>query len=90
MPKLDDQISNLQDRLGQLKLRQKRIESRKLALAAQRERKAETRRRIVVGTVIMAKAQRGEIEPQQLLRWLDQELTRADDRQLFGLPGKSE
>ncbi len=90
MPKLDEQISNLQDRLGQLKLRQQRIESRRLAVRAQRERKAETRRRILAGAMVMAKAQRGEIEPEQLLRWLDEELVRADDRKLFGLsPEKS-
>ncbi len=85
MPKLDEQISTLQDKLGQLKLRQQRIESRKMALNAQRERKAETRRRILVGAVIMAKAQRGEIDPALLRSWLDESLTRIEDRKMFGL-----
>ena len=41
MPKLDDQISTLQERLKQLKLRQQRTEARKRAIDAQRERKNE-------------------------------------------------
>ena len=85
MPKLDDQISTLQDRLSQLKLRQQRIESRQLAIHAQRARKLETRRRILVGALILAKAERGEVDLKQLLAWLDQELTRSEDRKLFGL-----
>ncbi len=89
MPKLDEQISTLQDRLQQLKLRQQRIDARKRAAAAHRERKAETRRRILVGTLIMAKAHQGEFDQNQLRAWLDGVLTRADDRALFDLPPKS-
>ena len=40
MPKLDEQISTLQDRLKQLKLRQQRSDARKRAVEAQREKKA--------------------------------------------------
>lgn len=86
MPKLDEQITTLQEKLSQLKLRQQRIDARRRAIQAGRERKAETRRRILVGTLIRAKAERGEIDPRQLLAWLDQFLTRADDRALFDLP----
>jgi large subunit ribosomal protein L7/L12 len=86
MPKLDEQITTLQEKLSQLKLRQQRIDARRRAVQAERERKAETRRRILVGALIRAKAERGEIDPRQLLAWLDQFLTRADDRALFDLP----
>jgi hypothetical protein len=85
MPKLDQQISTLQDKLGQLKLRQQRLEEKKRAVAAERERKAQTRRQILVGTVVLAKAERGEMDRQALLSWLDEALTRPNDRQLFGL-----
>jgi hypothetical protein len=44
----------------------------------------------LVGTVVMAKAARGEIDPELLKRWLRDELTRADDRALFDLPPKLE
>jgi len=89
MPKLDEQISTLQDRLRQLKLRQQHIDARKRALETQRERKAETRRRILVGTLIMAKIEEGAMDPKQLRSWLDQSLTRADDRALFDLPPRN-
>jgi hypothetical protein len=86
MPKLDDQISTLQDRLNQLKLRQQRQDARKRASDALRERKATTRRRILVGGIILAKVQQGELDPQLFRSWLDQALSRADDRALFDLP----
>jgi hypothetical protein len=86
MPKLDEQISTLQERLKQLKLRQQRSDARKRALDAQRERKAETRRKFVVGSVILEKAGKGEIDQSQLRAWLDSSLTRKEDRALFDLP----
>ncbi|MGO8857748.1 MAG: mobilization protein [Steroidobacteraceae bacterium] len=89
MPKLDEQISTLQERLKQLKLRQQRSEARQRAIDAQRERKAETRRRFVVGTVILEKVGNGEMDRSQLLVWLDSSLTRKEDRALFDLPPKA-
>ena len=85
MPKLDDQISALQTRLSQLKLRQQRLDARKRAIEAQRERKAETRRKILVGGIVLDKLRQGEIDGEQFRGWLEQALTRADDRALFGL-----
>jgi len=85
LPKLDEQISVLQDRLTQLKLRQQRIDARKRAIEAQRERKAETRRRVLVGALVLAKVRDGELDPNLLRGWLDSTLTRADDRALFDL-----
>jgi hypothetical protein len=86
MPKLDDQISTLQEKLTQLKLRQKRLDERKRAVEALRERKATTRRKILVGGIVLTKVEQGEIDNEQFRAWLDQALTRADDRALFGLP----
>jgi uncharacterized protein (DUF3084 family) len=85
MPKLDDQISTLQEKLHQLKLRQQRLDARKRAMEAQRERKAATRRQILVGGIVLAKVARGEIDQEQFRDWLNQALIRADDRALFGL-----
>jgi hypothetical protein len=89
MPKLDDQISTLQERLNQLKLRQQRQDARKRASDALRERKATTRRKILVGGVVLAKVQQGEIDNELFRSWLDQALTRADDRALFDLRSKA-
>jgi hypothetical protein len=86
MPRLDDQISTLQEKLQQLKLRQQRLDARKRASEALRERKIATRRKILVGGVVLAKVQQGEIDQNQFLGWLKQALTRADERALFDLP----
>jgi large subunit ribosomal protein L7/L12 len=86
MPKLDEQISTLQNRLTQLKLRQQRNDARQRALEVQRERKLETRRRILVGALVMSMAKEGEIDPNLLRAWLDHALTRTDERALFNLP----
>jgi large subunit ribosomal protein L7/L12 len=86
MPKLDDQISTLQERLTQLKLRQQRLDARKRAIDTLRERKAATRRRILVGGIVLAKVEQGEIDAEQFRGWLDRALTRTQDRALFDLP----
>ena len=86
MAKLDDQIQKLQENLKQLKARQQAIESRKKAIASKRERKADTRRKILIGAVIMAKIEQKTMDEKQLRKWLDEALTRADDRELFELP----
>ena len=85
MPKLDEQIATLQERLTQVKLRQQRHDERKRALESQRDRKSETRRRFLVGAIVMSKVRAGEMDPVLLRGWLDQSLTRVDDRALFDL-----
>ena len=89
MPKLDQQITTLEDKLKQLKVRHQRLEARKKAIQTQRERKANTRRKILVGAIVMAKVEQQVLDEKLLRGWLDQGLTRADDRALFGLEGKS-
>ena len=86
MPNLDDQISTLQQRLQLLKIRQQRSDARKRAIAATRDRKADTRRKILLGGLVMEKIQQGELNKDQVTAWLDQALVRASDRSLFDLP----
>jgi len=90
LPKLDDQIALLQDRLSQLKLRQQRADARKRALAAQRERKAEIRRNVLVGALVLAKVESGEMDATALRGWLDAALTKPGDRALFNLPPREQ
>ena len=40
---------------------------------------------LVVGAIVLAKVEQGELDAGQLRRWLDQSLTRVDDRELFSL-----
>jgi hypothetical protein len=86
MAKLDEQISTLEEKLKQLKLRHQRIEARKKAIDAKRERKADTRRKILIGTIVMAKIEQKAMDEKRLREWLDEALTRSDDRALFELP----
>jgi hypothetical protein len=89
MPKLDEQISALEERLKQLKLRQQRAEARQRAAVAIRERKAETRRRILVGEIVLAKLKEGAMDETQIRAWLDEAPMRESDRVLFGLAAKT-
>ena len=84
--KLDERITGLEEKLKQLRTRQQRIEARKRALLSRRERAADTRRKILVGAIVLAKVEQGELDAGQLRSWLDAALTRKDDRELFGLP----
>lgn len=85
MANRDDQIERLEERLRQLKTRQLRIEARRRTLESRRSRKADTRRKILVGAVVLAKIDQGVLEASTLRGWLDGALTRADDRSLFDL-----
>jgi len=89
MPKLDEQISTLEERLKQLKHRAQRLEARKKAIDSRRERKADTRRKILIGAIVMAKIEQKVMPQAQLTEWLDEALTRSDDRALFELPPRS-
>jgi hypothetical protein len=85
MPKLNEQISSLETKLKQLKVRQQRIEARARALASRRARKDDTRRKILIGAIVLARVDQGTLPAAELRAWLDATLTRADDRALFGL-----
>ena len=90
MGKVDEQIATLEERLQQLKTRQQRIEARKRALLSKRARAADTRKKILVGAIVLAKVEQGVFDERLLRQWLDQALTREDDRALFGLAVLSE
>jgi hypothetical protein len=48
-----------------------------------RPRKADTRRKILLGAIVLAKVEQGEFAQDRLRAWLDGALTRPDDRALF-------
>jgi len=79
------QIQKLEERLRQLKVRKQRTDARRRALDAKRSRREETRRKFMVGAVVLAQLDHGVLEAAVLRRWLDSALTQADDRALFGL-----
>ena len=69
--KLDERITGLEEQLKQLRTRQQRIEARKRALLSRRERAADTRRKILVGAIVLAKVEQGELDAGLLRGWLD-------------------
>ena len=89
MPKLDTQISTLEEKLKQLKLRQQRIEARRKSIESKRERKADTRRKILIGAIVQAKVKQKIMDEKLLRGWLDEALTRSDDRALIDLPPRA-
>ena len=83
--KIDERIEALEERLKTLKAKQQRAEARRRTLESRRTRREDTRRKILVGAIVLAKVDQ-EVLPEKVLRgWLDGALTRSDDRQLFGL-----
>lgn len=85
MPKIDDQIASLEGKLKQLKARQQQITARQKAVEARRNRKAETRRKILAGAIVLARVEQGRLSEAEFHAWMDEALTRADDRALFDL-----
>ena len=86
MGNIDTRIDALQQRLKQLKVKQHRIEARKRSVESRRVRREDLRRKILVGAIVLARVERGEIPKTTLDEWLDGALTREDDRELFELP----
>lgn len=86
MGRLDDRITTLEARLKQLKAQQVRAASRQRALELRRNRKDEVRRKILVGAIVLDQVERAKFDKGQLQVWLDEGLTRPEDRALFDLP----
>lgn len=82
---IEAKIKAQETKLKQLKAQKQQIEARQRAAAAKITRQQDTRRKVLVGAVILAKVERGEWPKDKLLAMLDATLTRADDRALFEL-----
>lgn len=86
--KIAKRIESLEERVRQLKAKQQRIEARRRSLETRRARRADTRRKILVGAIVLAKVEQGVLADSVLNAWLDGALERADDRALFNLPAR--
>jgi hypothetical protein len=85
MVKIDQKIAALEERLHRLKQQHRKSETRRRTRETRRSRLDEARRRDLVGAVVLARVEMGKFEEQILRRWLEEGLTDADDRGLFGL-----
>lgn len=83
--KTAEKIDTLEQRLKQLKVQHQRSQARKRSLEARRTRREDTRRKILVGAIVLAKVDQGVMDSAVLKGWLEGALSRPDDRALFGL-----
>jgi septal ring factor EnvC (AmiA/AmiB activator) len=86
--KINERIDSLEERLKALKAQRQRIEARERTVVARRTRREETRRKILVGAIVLAKVDQEVLSESTLRAWLDKALTRSDDRALFGLDAR--
>jgi hypothetical protein len=82
---LDEKLAALKEKTKQVLAQKQRMEARQRAKTSKEERAKDTRRKILVGALVLAKAEKGEDIPTKLPD-ITNELTRDDDRALFGLP----
>jgi len=87
MPKVSERerIAALEAKLKQLKVVQQRKDARARTVESRRTRREELRRKILVGAIVLAKVEAGEIEEKTLKQWLDPAITMPEDRALFQL-----
>lgn len=86
MATVDERISALKEKLKQEQEKKAKIEAKKRAAESKKTRADDTRKKVLVGAVILARVERGEWPADKLMATMDKALTRADDRALFGLP----
>lgn len=85
MATVDERIAALKEKLKQEQEKKAKIEAKKRAAEAKKVRADDTRKKVLVGAVILARVERGEWPADKLLAVMDKALTRSDDRALFGL-----
>lgn len=89
MADLETTIQQLEEKLRQAKAKQAQINARKRAAEAKKQRQEDTRRKVLVGAVVLAEMERGGYIKSTIERLLDQHLRRDADRALFGMKPKA-
>ena len=77
-----DKLADLMKKEAELKAQIQAIKARE----SEEERKRDTRRKILIGGVVLSKVKRGEWNQEKLQALLNNELKADRDRELFGLP----
>lgn len=88
MHTLDERIAQQEERLRQLKARQHKLLAQQRAAESKKIRTEDTRRKILLGSMLLARMSSDEGISSQTLADLEQWLSRDDDRRLFSLPSK--
>ena len=89
MANIEDRIKAQEEKLKQLKALKQKQEAQKRAAEAKRSRITDTRRKVLVGAMMLEHMDKNETTKASVMDKLDAFLTRPDDRALFGLPSTS-
>jgi septal ring factor EnvC (AmiA/AmiB activator) len=81
MASRDEKLKKLEERQSQLKSQIQKLRTKE----ATEDRKRDTRRKVVLGAVLMEMVKSGEWTDDKLRGLLDRKLTRPRDRELFDL-----
>ena len=85
MATIDERIASLELKLQQEKAKRSQIEARKRSAAKKKQHAEDTRRKILVGAIVLNKVAIGDWPEEKFTNMVDTHLTRDDDRALFGL-----
>lgn len=86
MPAIEERIKAAELKLKQLKVQQQKLEARKRAAESKKQRAADTRRKILIGSMFLDQMNKNAETKAKMMERLDAYLTRPDDRALFELP----
>lgn len=90
MSALEERIKAAELKLKQLKAHAQKIEAQKRTTEAKKERAADTRRKILIGSMMLEHMSKNEPTKTNIMNKLNAYLTRTDDRALFDLPKTEE
>lgn len=86
MAGIEERIKAQEEKLKQLKALKQKQEAQKRAAEAKKSRADDTRRKILIGAMMLEQMEKNEATKASVISKLDTFLTRPDDRELFELP----
>ena len=86
--KIEQRVKAAEERLKRLKAKHARARARERTAQSRTARRDETRRKFLVGAVVLARVEKGLLQESELRGWMDEALEQAEDRALFGLPAR--
>lgn len=86
MAAIEERIKAQEEKLKQLKALKQKQEAQKRAAEAKKSRADDTRRKILIGAMMLEQMEKNEATKASVMSKLEAFLTRPDDRQLFALP----
>ena len=89
MADLETTIKQLEEKLQQARAKKAQIDARKRAAETKKRRQEDTRKKVLVGAVVLAEIDRGGYIKSTVERLLDQYVLKDADRALFGLKPKA-